>query len=168
MAEATLDPGQSVSPSLLSKVRGAFVGLAYGDALGWPQEFQPKASRPQRPVAISPELKQWTRTAGGRFYAHRDTIRAGEYSDDTQLTLAVARSRLLGDDSWWQHFTRTELPLWMLYERGGGGATKRAASSWLNSTAPWDQQFDRVRRYFRRRGQRCGNACPCTCGPSRM
>ena len=148
MAEATLDPSESVNPRLLSKVRGAFVGLAYGDALGWPQEFQPKASRPQRPVAISPELKQWTRTAGGRFYAHRDTVRAGEYSDDTQLTLAVARSRLLGDDSWWQHFTRTELPLWMLYERGGGGATKRAASSWLKSTAPWDQQFDRVRRYF--------------------
>ena len=148
MAEATIDPSQSVSPSLVSKVRGAFVGLAYGDALGWPQEFQPKASRPQRPVAISPELKQWTRTAGGRFYAHRDTVRAGEYSDDTQLTLAVARARLWGDADWWQSWTRTELPLWMLYERGGGGATKRAASSWLNSTAPWDQQFDRVRRYF--------------------
>lgn len=148
MAEATLDPSESVGPRLLSKVRGAFVGLAYGDALGWPQEFQPKTSRLQRLGTVSSELRQWSRNAGGRFYSHREMVRAGDYSDDTQLTLAVARSRLLGDDSWWQHFTRTELPLWMLYERGGGGATKRAASSWLKSTAPWDQQFDRVRRYF--------------------
>lgn len=148
MAEATFDPSESVRPRLLSKVRGAFVGLAYGDALGWPQEFQTKASRLRRPATVSSELKQWSRNAGGRFYSHREIVRAGDYSDDTQLTLAVARSRLLGDDSWWQHFTRTELPLWMLYERGGGGATKRAARSWLKSTAPWDQQFDRVRRYF--------------------
>ena len=148
MPDSTLMSHKSVGPRLLSKVQGAFIGLAYGDALGWPQEFHPKSSRLQRPAAVSSELKQWTRNAGGRFYAHRDTVRAGEYSDDTQLTLAVARSRLLGDDDWWQAFTRTELPLWMLYERGGGGASKRAAASWLNSTAPWDQKPDSVRRYF--------------------
>ena len=148
MPESTLSLGKSVSPRLLSKAQGAFVGLAYGDALGWPQEFQPRAAGLQRPVAVSPELKQWTRTTGGRFYSHRDVVRAGEYSDDTQLTLAVARARLLGDDAWWHALTRSELPLWMLYERGGGGASKRAASSWLNSTAPWEQKLDSVRRYF--------------------
>ena len=148
MLRASFDLAESACLRLLSKAQGAFVGLAYGDALGWPQEFHPKASRPPRPVVVSSELKLWTRNAGGRFYAHRDTVRAGEYSDDTQLTLAVARSRLLGDDDWWQFFTRTELPLWMLYERGGGGASKRAAASWLNSTAPWEQKPDSVRRYF--------------------
>lgn len=148
MSEATLGSRKSVCPRLLSKAQGAFVGLAYGDALGWPQELRPKTPRLRRPVAISPELREWMRSAGGRFYSHQDVVRAGEYSDDTQLTLAVARSRLRGDDSWWQYFTRTELPLWMLYERGGGGASKRAATSWLNSTAPWDQKPDSVRRYF--------------------
>ena len=148
MPDSTLRSHKSVGPRLMSKVQGAFIGLAYGDALGWPQEFHPKSSRLQRPTAISSELKQWTRNAGGRFYAHSDIVRAGEYSDDTQLTLAVARSRLWGDCAWWQYFTRTELPLWMLYERGGGGASKRAAASWLNSTAPWDQKPDSVRRYF--------------------
>lgn len=148
MPDATLRSRTRVGPPLLSKAQGAFVGLAYGDALGWPQEFRPKSSRLRRPVVVSSELKQWTRTAGGRFYAYPDTVRAGEYSDDTQLTLAVARSRLLDDNDWWQFFTRTELPLWMLYERGGGGASKRAAASWLKSTAPWDQKPDSVRRYF--------------------
>lgn len=140
--------GESADLRLLSKAQGAFVGLAYGDALGWPQEFQSKTSRVQRLVAVSSELRPWTRNAGGRFYAHSDVVRAGEYSDDTQLTLAVARSRLLGDHRWWQFFTRTELPLWLLYERGGGGASKRAAASWLNSTPPWEQKPDSVRRYF--------------------
>lgn len=148
MPEATLGLSKSVYPCLLSKAQGAFVGLAYGDALGWPQELRPKTPHLRRPAAISPELREWTRSAGGRFYSHRDVVRAGEYSDDTQLTLAVARSRLRGDDSWWQYFTQAELPLWMLYERGGGGASKRAAASWLNSTAPWDQKPDSVRRYF--------------------
>ena len=148
MSDATLRSRTPVGPPLLSKAQGAFVGLAYGDALGWPQEFRPRSSRLQRPVVVSSELKPWTRSAGGRFYDHLDTVRAGEYSDDTQLTLAVARSRLLGDNDWWQFFTRTELPLWMLYERGGGGASKRAAASWLKSTAPWDQKPDSVRRYF--------------------
>lgn len=148
MPEATLGSRKGVSPRLLSKAQGAFVGLAYGDALGWPQELRPKTPRLRRPAAVSLDLREWMRSAGGRFYSHRDVVRAGEYSDDTQLTLAVARSRLQGDDSWWQYFTQTELPLWMLYERGGGGASKRAATSWLNSTAPWDQKPDSVRRYF--------------------
>ena len=148
MPEATLGSRKGVCPRLLSKAQGAFVGLAYGDALGWPQELRPNTPRLRRPAAISLDLREWMRSAGGRFYSHRDVVRAGEYSDDTQLTLAVARSRLQGDDSWWQYFTQTELPLWMLYERGGGGASKRAATSWLNSIAPWDQKPDSVRRYF--------------------
>jgi ADP-ribosylglycohydrolase/catechol 2,3-dioxygenase-like lactoylglutathione lyase family enzyme len=76
-------------------------------------------------------------------------IQAGEYSDDTQLTLAVARCRILSASTWWAAFTRTEVPLWTLYERGGGGATKRAAESWIKGNAPWKEE-DRafVRRYF--------------------
>lgn len=128
-----------------SRVEGAFTALAAGDALGWPQEF---LSRKQR-VPPTPAFRDWERRGGGRFLPHIEIIRAGDYSDDTQLTLAVARSRLTAGTSWWAHFTRNELPLWMLYERGGGGATKRAASSWLRGVAPWKQpERAAVARYF--------------------
>jgi ADP-ribosylglycohydrolase len=128
-----------------SRVEGAFTALAAGDALGWPQEF---LSRKQR-VQPTPAFRDWQRRSGGRFQPHTEIIRAGEYSDDTQLTLAVARSRLTAGTSWWAHFTRNELPLWMLYERGGGGATKRAALSWLRGVAPWKQsEGPAVARYF--------------------
>lgn len=127
------------------RVEGAFTALAAGDALGWPQEF---LSRKQR-VQPTPAFRDWQRRSGGRFQLHTETIHAGEYSDDTQLTLAVARSRLTAGTSWWAHFTRNELPLWILYERGGGGATKRAASSWLRGVAPWKQsEGSAVARYF--------------------
>ncbi len=128
-----------------ARVEGAFTALASGDALGWPQEF---LSRKQR-VQPTPAFRDWQRRSGGRFQPHTEIIRAGEYSDDTQLTLAVARSRLTAGTSWWAHFTRNELPLWMLYERGGGGATKRAALSWLRGVAPWKQsEGPAVARYF--------------------
>ena len=127
-----------------ARVEGAFTALAAGDALGWPQEF---ANRKQH-IQATPSFRGWQRRGGGRFYPHTEVIRAGEYSDDTQLTLAVARSRLTAGPAWWSYFTRNELPLWTLYERGGGGATKRAATSWLRGVAPWKQDVDAVKRYF--------------------
>jgi ADP-ribosylglycohydrolase/catechol 2,3-dioxygenase-like lactoylglutathione lyase family enzyme len=128
-----------------SRVEGAFTALAAGDALGWPQEFLGRTRRIQ-PTA---SFRDWERRGGGRFYPHTEIIRAGEYSDDTQLTLAIARSRITAGASWWSHFTRNELPLWMLYERGGGGATKRAAASWVRGVAPWKQpDVQAVARYF--------------------
>ena len=128
-----------------SRVEGAFTALAAGDALGWPQEFLGRKHR----VPPTPAFRDWERRGGGRFLPHTEIIRAGEYSDDTQLTLAVARSRITAGPSWWAHFTRNELPLWTLYERGGGGATKRAATSWLRGVAPWKQPDSAaVARYF--------------------
>ena len=44
---------------------------------------------------------------------------------------------------------RVELPRWTIYERGGGGATKRAAQAWLAGSPPWQsRKTDVVRRYF--------------------
>ncbi len=132
-------------PVARTRVEGAFTALAAGDALGWPQEFINRKHR----VQPTTSFRDWERRGGGRFYPHTEIIRAGEYSDDTQLTLAVARSRLTAGSAWWQHFTRNELPLWTLYERGGGGATKRAAASWLRGLAPWKQSdAEAVGRYF--------------------
>jgi ADP-ribosylglycohydrolase/catechol 2,3-dioxygenase-like lactoylglutathione lyase family enzyme len=61
----------------------------------------------------------------------------------------VARSVLHGDN-WLDYWTRVELPLWTVYERGGGGATKRAAQAWLRGRAPWDEaeKEKAVEQYF--------------------
>lgn len=131
-----------------TKAEGALIALAAGDALGWPQELAPRGRGKHRPQARA-EFRDWERRSGGRYYAHTEVIRAGEYSDDTQLTLAVARCRIHAGSKWWIQFTRNELPLWTIYERGGGGATKRAAQSWLRGGAPWKQtDAISVRRYF--------------------
>ena len=136
------------APSRHARAEGALIALAAGDALGWPQESSRRrlGGRGRPPTT---RFEDWDRRSGGRFYAHREVIRAGEYSDDTQLTLAVARCRIHGGDRWWTCLTRHELPLWTLYERGGGGATKRAARCWTRNILPWRQRKAKdIDRYF--------------------
>ena len=133
----------------LAKAEGAFLAFAAGDALGWPQEMPRRVRRDAGGTSPSLEFRTWTRRNGGRFRSYDETIGAGEYSDDTQLTLAVARSRTHHGADWRKAFMRVELPLWTIYERGGGGATKRAAQAWLAGKAPWQSaKDDKVRRYF--------------------
>ena len=148
MPEVHASLSGTISSRLRDKARGALLGLAAGDSLGWPQEIPRKTVRRPEPAAPSCEFQEWVRHTGGRFYAHTETVRKGEYSDDTQLALAVARSRAFAGDAWQTALTRTELPLWSLYERGGGGATKRAAASWARATAPWLQDQASTGQYF--------------------
>lgn len=134
------------------KAIGAFLGVAVGDALGWPQErgtrVRGEVARPLERNAFRP----WTRKAGGQYLLHDEGVLGGEFSDDTQLTLATARS-LLGSSSWWHHFALRELPSWSVLERGGGGATKRAAKAWASGTPPWEQRkLSDVGSYFQAGG----------------
>ena len=132
----------------LAKAEGALLALAAGDALGWPQEMPRNIPR-HSAKGVHVEFEGWMRRRGGRFQSFEETILPGEYSDDTQLTLAVARSRTNHGSAWWKAFTRTELPLWTLYERGGGGATKRAARAWANGHPPWkSNKRKEVHQYF--------------------
>lgn len=61
---------------------------------------------------------------------------AGEYSDDTQLLLAVARACLAGNQ-WLEHLRVVELPFWPTYQRGGGRAALTACRAWQDSSPPW-------------------------------
>ena len=65
--------------SLLEAARAALLGLAVGDALGVPVEFQPRTARRQDPVT------------GMRAYG---TYRqpAGTWSDDSSLTFCLAET----------------------------------------------------------------------------
>ena len=128
---------------------GAMLGAAYGDALGWPNERIGKTKASKEPKGPLKDFRSWIRRSGGRFFPHEETIEAGEYSDDTQLILCLSRS-LLNGDFWWDHFTLIELPFWTAYERGGGGATRRAANAWIDGSTPWDSKRkpQAVKQYF--------------------
>jgi len=118
--------------------RGMFLGVAVGDALGWPQEQRSSivGGARSRNVAAKGEFREWRRNSGTQFGRYVETVQAGEYSDDTQLMLAVARACRSGD-SWLEHLTRVELPAWVSYQRGGGRAVLMAARAWLRGHAPW-------------------------------
>lgn len=143
----TAQPPSAVLPA--SKAEGAFLALAAGDALGWPQEL-PRRVRDRKGIASpSLEFRTWTRRSGDRFRPFDEIIQAGEYSDDTQLTLAVARCRANHGEEWRDAFQRVELPRWTIYQRGGGGATMRAARAWVGGGAPWlSGDPGEVHRYF--------------------
>ncbi|MEE4570772.1 ADP-ribosylglycohydrolase family protein [Paenibacillus polymyxa] len=120
---------------LYDKYYGSFVGAIVGDALGWGQE-----DRGNRIGGLNTQpshiLQEWKRKSGGRYQPYEEIVEAGSYSDDGQLLIATARSLQHGEN-WSRHFTKVELPAWLLYERGGGGATKRAAEKLSNAVVPW-------------------------------
>ncbi|QWC57994.1 hypothetical protein F7D01_13790 [Erythrobacter sp. 3-20A1M] len=140
------DSSMACRPSR-DRAEGAFLGAAIGDAMGWPHELRATRASGNRKSSDF-GFQAWTKRSGGRFQPHEEAIGAGNYSDDTQLILACARSLLRDPTAWWLLFATQELPLWTLYQRGGGGATKRAATIWLSGRAPWDAKLDEVNRYL--------------------
>jgi len=138
-------PLEDTLTGIHARAHAALLAFAAGDALGWPQEM-----RQSRPKNVTPGVafQRWVRRAGGRFYAHDETIEAGEYSDDTQMTLAVARARLSAKD-WWACLSQRELPLFTVYNRGAGGSMLRAAAQWRRGTKPWEAtDAEQLHSYF--------------------
>lgn len=131
----TMQPPRAVVSA--AKAEGSLLALAAGDALGWPQELPRRVRDRKRTESPRIGFTTWTRRSGDRFRPFDETIKAGEYSDDTQLTLAVARCRVNHGEAWRESFQQVELPRWTIYQRGGGGATMRAARSWVGGGAPW-------------------------------
>lgn len=133
----------------LDKYLGAFLGAAIGDALGWPNEQNSKNTSKTQPKNKA-VFQKWSRYDGGRFWSHYEDIMPGEYSDDTQLLIATARS-LNHNQGWSKYFSKVELPAWVSYERGGGGATKRAAEVWKKGNNPWSLNkgsMGDIKKYF--------------------
>lgn len=122
----------SLIPNKVEKCKGAMIATAIGDALGWPNEV--RAKNTSRNFEGNDEFIEWVRCCNYP-YRHNDVIMAGEYSDDTQLTLSVARSIIAGN--WEDVFEKKELPFWLMYERGGGSALLKAARSCKNGVLLW-------------------------------
>ena len=128
-------------PTQIEKCKGAMLSTAIGDALGWPNEKRSKNK--VKSSKVNDYFIEWTRRNNKPCY-HNEKILPGEYSDDTQLTLSVARSIIAGN--WEKFFADKELPFWLDYERGGGGALLRAAKSCKEGTLIW--QSNNTRDYF--------------------
>jgi len=121
---------------LLNKFKGAMLFSATGDALGWPLEFSKKP--PEEEVK---EFLNWKKKVGGKWFGYEDEILPGEYSDDTQLLLSVARS--IDDNGNFEptYFAYLEFPLWLDYGRGGGRIVKLAAKNLHKKSVYWYSNF---------------------------
>ena len=127
---------------LLPKFQLSLLLSAAGDSLGWPQEFALR--KPESPIE---SYVRWKKLVGGRYWGYEDVINPGDYSDDTQLTLSVARSIDTSGRFVPEHFAYLELPLWLNYERGGGGSIKAASRNIRKKTSTWFTNFYNTGRY---------------------
>ncbi|MEU9561715.1 ADP-ribosylglycohydrolase family protein [Streptomyces sp. NPDC048161] len=127
---------------------GMLLGAAVGDAMGWPYERRDR-TRSLPPLSqVSGRFFAWQRMAGSRFRPILEEIGPGEYSDDTQMLIAVARARLTAGDDWLTWLQRVEWPFLLEYERGAGASVKRACRAWEKHEAAWGTRADDQEKYF--------------------
>lgn len=126
-----------------TKYKGSIKLSAIGDALGWITEFEKSQESLKKKFGTEriENFFEWKKTVGGRFYGFTDNIKAGSYSDDTQLLLAVARS--IKNDGSLDHnyFAKIELANWLDYARGGGRTVKTAADKIQRKSIKWFNNF---------------------------
>ena len=126
-----------------TKYKGSIKLSAIGDALGWITEFEksPQSLKDKFGTERIESFHTWKKTVGGRFYGFIDTIKAGSYSDDTQLLLAVARSIKKDGSLDHNYFAKNELANWLDYARGGGRTVKTAADKIQRKSVKWFNNF---------------------------
>jgi ADP-ribosyl-[dinitrogen reductase] hydrolase len=110
----TCDPTHSTEPqTVLRRARGAFLGLAVGDALGATTEFL-------TPGEIRAKFKVHRRMIGGGWLR----LKAGEVTDDTEMSLCIARALLRGG-TWDLRAIAEEFASWLKGHPRDVGATCR-------------------------------------------
>ncbi len=136
-------PPPSPKDRLYEKMSGALMGSAIADALGWPTEFAKKAEDLERVGVAYPVLGlvPWHKRSGGRFVTRIDNIQPGDYSDDSQLTLCVARALTSEGRVDNAYFAKKELPYWLGYARGAGATVTAAAKAAARVRTDWRWNF---------------------------
>lgn len=126
-----------------TKYKGSIKLSAIGDALGWITEFEKNNQSIKEKFGVEQidSFYTWKKNVGGRFYGYVDTIKAGSYSDDTQLLLAVARSIRKNGDLDHNYFAKIELANWLDYARGAGRTVKIAADKIQRKSVDWYNNF---------------------------
>lgn len=126
-----------------TKYKGSLKLAAIGDALGWMTEFEKSKDTLRKKFGTDyiNTFHDWEKNVGGRFHGYVDKLKAGSYSDDTQLLLSVARSIKSDGFVDQQYFAKKELPEWLLYSRGAGRTIKNAARKIERKSAKWNKNF---------------------------
>lgn len=126
-----------------TKYKGSLKLAAIGDALGWMTEFEKSKDSLRKKFGSDyiNTFHDWEKNVGGRFHGYVDKLKAGSYSDDTQLLLSVARSIKSDGFVDQQYFAKKELPEWLLYSRGAGRTIKNAARKIERKSAKWNKNF---------------------------
>ena len=129
--------------TLTERTTGSLLGAAAGDALGWMTEFirSPEDLKRKMGVDRVTEFLPWNKRVGGRFQGYEDYIAAGDYSDDTQLTICTAACILPNGHFDYRTFCDREYPMWLEYARGAGGTVKEAAKKIQRKSAQWNNNF---------------------------
>ncbi len=96
-----------------SRGRGAFLGLALGDALGATTEFM-------TPAEIQTKYKLHQKIRGGGWL----NLKAGQVTDDTEMSLALARA-ILEKNGWDRREIAEQFLLWMKRKPIDIGSTVR-------------------------------------------
>lgn len=128
---------------MTSRFKGSLLLSAIGDALGWMTEFERDSSSLVEKFGVNKidRFYDWEKQVGGRYYGFIDHIKSGSYSDDTQLSFAVARSIKKNGDIDNELFSKIELADWLYYARGGGRTIKVAANKIQRKSAKWNTNF---------------------------
>jgi ADP-ribosylglycohydrolase len=125
------------------------MGGAIADALGWPTEFS-RSPEDLKQVGVHTypvhDFVPWHKRTGGRFFTRIDNIQPGDYSDDTQLTLSVARSLNADGTVDNEYFAKKELQYWLDYARGAGATVTAAAKAASRRSTDWRWNFFRFKR----------------------
>lgn len=122
---------------------GSLLSAAAGDAMGWMTEFIRSPNDLKRKMGIDrvTEYQAWSKQVGGRFQGYEDYIAAGDYSDDTQLTICTAACISPNGCFDYRTFCNVEYPMWLEYARGAGGTVKEAAKKIQRKSADWNSNF---------------------------
>src|SRR5215213_2029948 len=121
------------SERLRDRYAGCLLGLACGDALGGPVEFESRSEIERR---YSGGLREFV--GGGWLH-----LAPGEITDDTQMTLALARSLADCPDLDMEDLTARFLG-WLGSKPKDIGGTTRTALHLLEKGVPWQEAGERV------------------------
>jgi ADP-ribosyl-[dinitrogen reductase] hydrolase len=139
--------------TMQDRYRGCLVGLAAGDALGGPVEF---ISRQELATRFPDGVRDFT---GGGWLS----LESGEITDDTQMTLDLARSLAVDGTVNLPDLARRFVQ-WAAGHPKDIGATTRTAIAQLAEGVAWDEAGERVYRESLPKGA-AGNGSVMRCAP---
>ncbi|MBC8551107.1 MAG: ADP-ribosylglycohydrolase family protein [Candidatus Brocadiales bacterium] len=131
----------------LSRIKGSIKLAAIVDALGFITEFSktPEALETKSGVKKIDKFHKW-KNVQGRWGGLLEYSLPGTYSDDTQLTLAVARSIQENGSIDQEYFAKKELVTWWHYKGGAGYTISAAAQKITRKSAKWNSNFYTYKR----------------------